>query len=86
MRWRAARRTLTRWVWLWILVLGVMADHPRQDNLPSMSDLNADNLTDLVHLIDGKCPNPRQKFLMDKLVQHLHDYVRETQLTTEEWM
>ncbi|WOO79859.1 Hydroxyquinol 1,2-dioxygenase [Vanrija pseudolonga] len=56
------------------------------DNLPSMSDLNADNLTDLVHLIDSKCPNPRQKFLMDKLVQHLHDYVRETQLTTEEWM
>jgi len=29
---------------------------------------------------------PRLKFIMDKLVQHTHQFVKDTNLTTEEWM
>lgn len=28
----------------------------------------------------------RTRFVMEKLVTHLHDFVREVSLTTEEWM
>lgn len=30
--------------------------------------------------------SPRLKFLMDKLVEHMHGFIQETNLTTEEWM
>src|SRR2546423_14003054 len=30
-------------------------------------------------------PNPRAKFLLQELVKSLHDYVRKTDLTFEEW-
>ena len=44
-----------------------------------------DNVTKNVKLVNSQASSPRLKFLMEKLVDHLHDYVRETQLTTEEW-
>ncbi|TXT06164.1 hypothetical protein VHUM_03637 [Vanrija humicola] len=56
------------------------------DNLPNVTDVTADNLTEVVKIINSQCPDPRLKFLMERLVEHLHDFVRETQLTTEEWM
>jgi len=31
-------------------------------------------------------PNPRHKFLIKTLVKHLHQFVSETSVTTEEWM
>ncbi|RLV93038.1 Catabolic 3-dehydroquinase [Spathaspora sp. JA1] len=30
--------------------------------------------------------NPRLKFVLTKLIQHLHDFTRETRLTSEEWI
>lgn len=34
----------------------------------------------------ANCDNPRLKEVLTALVTHLHDFVRETQLTEEEWM
>ncbi|KAF8548762.1 aromatic compound dioxygenase [Imleria badia] len=37
-------------------------------------------------LLIGQTPNPRLKFIYQHLVKHLHAFVRETNLSTEEWM
>ncbi|KAL5322011.1 hypothetical protein ACEPPN_009978 [Leptodophora sp. 'Broadleaf-Isolate-01'] len=57
-----------------------------RDKIPPMMDLSADNITQNVHTINSLCPDPRLKFLMKRLVTHLHDFARETRLTSEEWM
>lgn len=31
-------------------------------------------------------PNPRLSYILDRLVSHLHDFARETRLSTKEWM
>ncbi|KAH7100494.1 intradiol ring-cleavage dioxygenase [Auriculariales sp. MPI-PUGE-AT-0066] len=43
-------------------------------------------VTQNARLYNKDCADPRLKFLIDNLVRHLHDYVRETNLTTDEWM
>jgi len=56
------------------------------DNVaPKLMDLTMENLTQNAKFINSQTPDPRLKFLMEKLVDYLHDYVRETRLTTEEW-
>lgn len=56
------------------------------DKLPKLLDLNADNITDNVHLINSNNPDARFKFIMERLVHHLHEFARETRLSTDEWM
>ncbi|KAH6988659.1 Intradiol ring-cleavage dioxygenase [Ilyonectria destructans] len=51
-----------------------------------MMDLTIENITENVQIINSKCPDRRLKFLLERLVVHLHDMVRETRLSTEEWM
>ena len=51
-----------------------------------MKDLTISNITPNVHAINSTCPNLRLKYLINSLVNHLHDYVRETRLSSEEWM
>ncbi|CAF1160197.1 unnamed protein product [Didymodactylos carnosus] len=53
---------------------------------PQLLDLTIDNITANTKLVNGPSADPRLKFLIEKLVDHLHDYVRETQITNEEWM
>ncbi|ODQ52883.1 aromatic compound dioxygenase [Saitoella complicata NRRL Y-17804] len=55
-------------------------------NLPKLLDMTMENITGNTKLINSLNPNPRLKFLLESLVQHLHDFARETALTTEEWM
>lgn len=55
-------------------------------NVPPLKDLTIDNITDNVKLINSQCPNPRLKYILDRIVQHLHDFARETRLSHEEWM
>ncbi|CAF2829659.1 unnamed protein product [Rotaria sp. Silwood2] len=55
------------------------------DATSQLIDLTVDNLTKNVKLVNSQTPNARLKFLMEKLVDYLHNYVRETRLTTEEW-
>ncbi|KAF4552239.1 Catechol 1,2-dioxygenase-like protein 4 [Elsinoe fawcettii] len=59
---------------------------PSKVDIPPLKDLTIDNITANVHLINSRCTSPRLKFLLETLVTHLHDYARETRLSTSEWM
>jgi protocatechuate 3,4-dioxygenase beta subunit len=50
-----------------------------------MTQFNETELTEAVIRSFDQTPNPRVKFLLQELVKSLHDYVRKTDLTFEEW-
>ncbi|KAI7473309.1 cathecol 1,2-dioxygenase [Hortaea werneckii] len=62
------------------------SSNPPKVDVPVLKDLNIDNITDNVKLINGQCPDPRLKYVLERLTQHLHDFARETRLSHEEWM
>src|ERR1700754_4807386 len=51
----------------------------------TMPQFNEADLTAAVVKSFENTPNPRAKFLLQELVKSLHDYVRKTDLTFEEW-
>jgi hydroxyquinol 1,2-dioxygenase len=51
-----------------------------------MRNIDQHNITQAVVARLASCDNPRLKEVMTALVTHLHDFVRETRLTEEEWM
>jgi hypothetical protein len=55
-------------------------------NVPPMKDLTIDNITENTILTNSQCPDQRLTYLMERLVTHLHDFARETRLSTKEWM
>ena len=59
---------------------------PSEVTVPPLKDLTIDNITDNVKLINSQCANPRLKYILERIVQHLHDLARETRLSHEEWM
>lgn len=50
-----------------------------------MRNLTEENTTDVVLKAWSKNPDPRFKEITDAMIRHLHDFVREVQLTEEEW-
>ncbi|BEI86277.1 hypothetical protein CcaverHIS002_0605640 [Cutaneotrichosporon cavernicola] len=56
------------------------------DDLPNLTDMSADKLTENVIAINQGCTNPRQKYVLEALVRHMHSFVKEVGLTPEEWM
>jgi hydroxyquinol 1,2-dioxygenase len=50
-----------------------------------MTQFNDTELTAAVVNSFEETPNPRVKFLLEELVKSLHDYVRKTDLTFDEW-
>ena len=52
----------------------------------SLKDLTIENITDNVHAINSTCSNLRLRFILERVVVHLHDLARETRLSTDEWM
>src|SRR6476619_8472139 len=50
-----------------------------------MRQFNETELTAAVIRSFDDTPDPRAKFLLQELVKSLHDYVRKTDLTFEEW-
>ncbi|KAI0172759.1 dioxygenase [Hypoxylon sp. FL1284] len=54
--------------------------------VPALLDLTIDNITPNTNRINSQCQDPRLKYLMSRLVTHLHDFARETRLSTDEWM
>lgn len=50
-----------------------------------MKDLTSDNITENVNIINKQCPDARAVYILERLVSHLHDFARETRLSTEEW-
>ncbi|RPB09944.1 aromatic compound dioxygenase [Morchella conica CCBAS932] len=59
---------------------------PTKVTIPPMKDLTDENITANTHIINSQGPDKRLQFLMHSLVSHLHDFARETRLTTDEWM
>ncbi len=55
-------------------------------NTPPLKDLNTENVTQNTILINSSCEDLRMKYVMERLVSHLHDFARETRLNTREWM
>jgi hypothetical protein len=53
---------------------------------PVLKDLNIDNITENTIIINSQGNDPRLKYVMERLVTHLHDFARETRLSTSEWM
>ncbi|KIY02345.1 uncharacterized protein Z520_02483 [Fonsecaea multimorphosa CBS 102226] len=59
---------------------------PSQVKIPPLMDLTIENITENVNLINSANPDPRFKYILERLVVHLHDFARETRLSTQEWM
>ena len=59
---------------------------PSQVKVPPMKDLNIDNITENTVLINSQGPDQRLTYVLERLVTHLHDFARETRLSTNEWM
>ncbi|KAI0721636.1 aromatic compound dioxygenase [Cerioporus squamosus] len=55
---------------------------PFELSYPDNPDAITDNLVKLVDM----APNARDRFLLKNLITHLHAFVKETSLTTDEWM
>lgn len=53
---------------------------------PVLKDLNIDNITENTIIINSQGNDVRLKYVMERLVTHLHDFARETRLSTSEWM
>ncbi len=49
-------------------------------------DRDAGNITETVLAMNSHSENERLTFILQRLVVKLHDFARETRLTTEEWM
>jgi hypothetical protein len=56
------------------------------NKLARLLDLNTDNITENVHRINSNNPDARLRYIMERLVHHLHQFARETRLSTTEWM
>jgi len=54
--------------------------------LPSTKDLTIENITENVIAVNSQCQDPRTRYVLERLVSHLHDFARETRLSTDEWM
>lgn len=54
--------------------------------LPLVKDLATDNITERVIRVNSQGTDPRFTYIMERLVSHLHDFARETRLSTKEWM
>lgn len=50
-----------------------------------MRNVTKDNITDVFKSYMGDDMNPRMREIMSSLVQHLHDFARDTNLTHDEW-
>lgn len=60
---------------------------PANLSLPTLKNLSTDTITQNVHLINKhNNPSPRLAYILDRLVTHLHDFARETRLSTPEWL
>ena len=59
---------------------------PSKITVPALKDLTIDNITENVIAINSQNPNPRFKYILERLVVHLHDLAREARLSTQEWM
>lgn len=48
--------------------------------------MTIENITENTILINSQGPDKRLTYVLERLVTHLHDFARETRLSTNEWM
>src|SRR5450830_566167 len=58
---------------------------PRPTETLPMRNINEDTITQAVLAAMAGCSNDRLRTVMTSLVQHLHSFAREVQLTEAEW-
>jgi len=58
---------------------------PSAVNIPILKDLTIENITENVHKINSQGDDARLTYVLERLVKHLHDFARETRLSTAEW-
>lgn len=59
----------------------------KSESKTPMKNLTVDNITwNTIAINSQDCTNPRYKYLAERAVTHLHDFARETRLSTKEWM
>lgn len=51
-----------------------------------MKDLTIENITENTVRINSQGPDLRLIYVLERLVNHLHDFARETRLSSREWM
>src|ERR1700753_3557128 len=56
------------------------------NKVPPLLDLTHYNTTPTTVRINSQSGDARLIYLMERLVTHLHDFARETRLSTDEWM
>lgn len=56
------------------------------DTLPHLQDMSTDKLTENVIAINSLDEDKRKKEVLQALVKHMHGFVKEVNLTTDEWM
>ncbi|KAI0448394.1 dioxygenase [Xylaria acuta] len=59
---------------------------PTKVPIPALLDLTIDNITLNTVKINSQSGDRRLTYLMGRLVTHIHDFARETRISTEEWM
>ncbi|KAI1178880.1 dioxygenase [Nemania sp. FL0916] len=59
---------------------------PNKVNVPDILDLTIDNITPNTIRINSQSGDRRLTYLMERLVTHIHDFARETRVSTDEWM
>jgi hypothetical protein len=62
-----------------------MASAPEYQDSSSAQHRFDPNFTDAVINAIGPKVDDRTRFVMGKLIRHLHDFIREVELTNEEW-
>ncbi|KAJ5299253.1 hypothetical protein N7476_010810 [Penicillium atrosanguineum] len=58
---------------------------PPSTAIPPMKDLTTENITENVHIVNSQCRDSRLRYLLERIVTHLHEFCHETRLSTEEW-
>jgi hypothetical protein len=53
---------------------------------PALKDLTSDNITENVVLMNSSGSDARLSYILERLTHHLHEFARETRLSTPEWM
>ncbi|KAI3403473.1 hypothetical protein KGF56_003757 [Candida oxycetoniae] len=53
---------------------------------PKITNMTDETITENTILVNSQHKDMRLMFLLQKAVEHLHDFARETRLTTDEWM
>ena len=58
---------------------------PSKADVPPMKDLTIDNITENTIRINSQSGDARSTYVLERLVSHMHDFARETRLSTNEW-